>query len=134
MHTVPFNTPCGFDQRYVVENKDRPLRLDRPHGGFYDEWDRFLANNGQRKPSRETYRREYAGYETALAVPTSGHWKSAIIRTSSSATWHAGFSSNGSLPARSFWCSASRAPTRPTIRPGAVTDLYQERRHSHCPG
>jgi arylsulfatase A-like enzyme len=68
MHTVPFDAPCGFDQRVIVENKDRPLRLNRPHGGFYDEWDKFLANNGVRKPSRETYRAEHPEYETALGA------------------------------------------------------------------
>jgi arylsulfatase A-like enzyme len=68
MHTVPMDAPCGFDQRFVVENKDRPLRLDRPHGGFHDEWDRFLAHNGVRKPSRHTYRAEDPEYETALGA------------------------------------------------------------------
>ena len=68
MHTVPMDAPAGFDQRFVVENKDRPLRLDRPHGGFYDEWDKFLNNSGVRKPSRETYRDEHPEYEIALGA------------------------------------------------------------------
>ena len=34
MHTVPFDAKCGFDERFVVENKDRPLKLNQPHGGF----------------------------------------------------------------------------------------------------
>lgn len=68
LHTVPFDAPCGFDQRFIVENKDRPLRLNRPHGGFYDEWDKFLANNGVRKPSREIYRAEHPEYATALGA------------------------------------------------------------------
>ena len=68
MHTVPMDVPCGFDQRFVVENKDRPLRLDRPHGNYRDEWDRFLNNSGQRKPSRQTYRDEHPEYETALGA------------------------------------------------------------------
>jgi arylsulfatase A-like enzyme len=68
MHTVPMDAPCGFDQRFVVENKDRPLHLDRPHGSFYDEWDKFLNHSGVRKPSRHTYRAEYLGYETALGA------------------------------------------------------------------
>ena len=68
MHTVPLDVPCGFDQRLVVENKDRPLRLDRPHGNFYDEWDRFLNHSGVRKPSRHTYRAEDPAYETALGA------------------------------------------------------------------
>ena len=68
MHTVPMDAPGGFDQRFVVENKDRPLRLENAHGGFYDEWDKFLNNSGVRKPSRHTYKREYPGYETALGA------------------------------------------------------------------
>ena len=68
MHTVPMAAPCGFDQRFVVENKDRPLRLDRPHGNFYDEWDKFLNSSGPRKPSRQTYRDEHPEYETALGA------------------------------------------------------------------
>ncbi len=68
MHTQPFDAPCGFDQRFVVENKDRKMRLFRPHGGFYDEWDKFLSNSGVRKPSRRSYREEYPGYENALGA------------------------------------------------------------------
>src|SRR5512147_737850 len=43
MHTVPLDAPCGFDQRFIVENKDRPPRPDAPHGTFADEWDKALA-------------------------------------------------------------------------------------------
>ncbi len=68
MHTGPMDAPCGFDQRFVVENKDRPLRLNRPHGNFYDEWDKFLNNSGVRKPSRHSYRAEHPDYETALGA------------------------------------------------------------------
>jgi len=68
MHTVPFDAPCGFDQRFVVENKDRPLHLEKAHGGFYDEWDKYLLNNGIRKPSRHTYKAEYPDYEDALGA------------------------------------------------------------------
>lgn len=52
MHTWPMNTPCGFRERYNVENKDRYLE-----GRYYfDEWDRALAANGLVKQQRETYR------------------------------------------------------------------------------
>jgi arylsulfatase len=68
MHTVPMDAPCGFDQRFVVENKDRPLRLNRPHGNFYDEWDRYLNNNGVLKPSRHSYKAGHPEYETALGA------------------------------------------------------------------
>jgi arylsulfatase len=68
MHTGPMDAPCGFDQRFVVENKDRPLHLNRPHGNFYDEWDKFLSNSGVRKPSRHSYRAEHPDYETRLGA------------------------------------------------------------------
>ncbi len=52
MHTWPLNTPCGFRERYNVENKDRYME-----GRYYfDEWDRALAANGLVKQQRETYR------------------------------------------------------------------------------
>jgi arylsulfatase len=68
MHTVPLDAPCGFDQRFIVENKDRPFPADAPHGVFLDEWDRHLALSGVRKPSRTTYRDEDPQYETALGA------------------------------------------------------------------
>ncbi len=53
MHTIPFDTPCGFRERYNIENKDRFLE-----GRYYfDEWDRALAANGLVKQQRELYRK-----------------------------------------------------------------------------
>ena len=52
MHTVPFETPLGFDERYVVENKDRFLE-DRY---YFDEWDKALAAHGLVKQQRALYR------------------------------------------------------------------------------
>jgi arylsulfatase len=52
MHTWPFETPLGFDQRFVVENKDRYLE-----GRYYlDEWDKALRARGLVKQQREIYR------------------------------------------------------------------------------
>ena len=52
MHTIPFETPLGFHERYVVENKDRFLE-----GRYYfDEWDKALAARGLVKQQRELYR------------------------------------------------------------------------------
>ena len=52
MHTVPFETPMGFHERYVVENKDRYLE-----GRYYfDEWDKGLAARGLVKQQRTFYR------------------------------------------------------------------------------
>ena len=52
MHTWPFETQLGFDERYVVENKDRFLE-----GRYYfDEWDKSLRFRGLIKQQREQYR------------------------------------------------------------------------------
>lgn len=52
MHTWPFETEAGFDERYVVENKDRYLE-----GRYYfDEWDKALQAQGLIKQQRELYR------------------------------------------------------------------------------
>ena len=53
MHTVPFETPLGFHERYVVENKDRYLEGRY----FFDEWDKGLRAHGLVKQQRELYRR-----------------------------------------------------------------------------
>jgi len=53
MHTWPYETPLGFDERYVVENKDRYLE-----GRYYfDEWDKALRYRGLVKQQRELYRK-----------------------------------------------------------------------------
>lgn len=52
MHTWPLDTPAGFHQRHVVENKDRFLEARY----FFDEWDRALAANGLVKQQRSSYR------------------------------------------------------------------------------
>ena len=53
MHTWPFNSSVGFDERYVVENKDRYLE-----GRYYfDEWDKALRFRGLIKQQRELYRK-----------------------------------------------------------------------------
>ncbi len=52
MHTSPFETPLGFHERYVVENKDRYLE-----GRYYfDEWDKALRARGHVKQQRVLYR------------------------------------------------------------------------------
>ena len=52
MHTWPFTAPCGFHERFVVENKDRYLE----GRWFFDEWDKALAARGLVKQQRELYR------------------------------------------------------------------------------
>ena len=52
MHTWPMETPLGFHERYVVENKDRYLEAR----WFFDEWDKGLRARGLVKQQREQYR------------------------------------------------------------------------------
>lgn len=52
MHTYPFETPLGFNERFVVENKDRYLEGRY----FLDRWDLFLQAQGLVKQQRELYR------------------------------------------------------------------------------
>jgi arylsulfatase len=67
MHTTPLAALCGFDQRIVVENKVRPLLLDQPHGGDFDDYDKFLGTTGVKKPS-EDYLHDQPDYESALGA------------------------------------------------------------------
>jgi arylsulfatase A-like enzyme len=63
MHTVPFETPLGFHERYVVENKDRYLE-----GRYYfDEWDKGLRARGLIKQQRELYRQR-ADYKDRMGA------------------------------------------------------------------
>jgi arylsulfatase A-like enzyme len=74
MHTAPYETPLGFDERYVVENKDRYLAPipggEPPLPGekfFLDEWDKALAARGLHKQQREFYR-QWDDYEQRLGA------------------------------------------------------------------
>jgi arylsulfatase len=53
MHTYPYETPLGFDERFVVENKDRYLEGRY----FFDRWDMALQAQGIVKQQRESYRK-----------------------------------------------------------------------------
>jgi len=53
MHTFPYQTPLGFHERYVVENKDRYLEGRY----FFDEWDKGMRARGLVKQQRELYRK-----------------------------------------------------------------------------
>ena len=64
MHTAPWETPLGFHERTVVENKDR----DHPAVPFYhDQWDKALWNHGLRKPTRSVHR-EAGDYRERLGA------------------------------------------------------------------
>ena len=74
MHTAPYDTPLGFNERYEVENKDRYLG-DVPAGEpplpgekyYVDEWDRALQARGLIKQQREFYR-QWDDYEERLGA------------------------------------------------------------------
>lgn len=52
MHTIPYLASAGFDERFVVENKDRYMEGRY----FLDEWDKALAAQGLVKQQRVQYR------------------------------------------------------------------------------
>jgi len=52
MHSFPFETPLGFHERYVLENKDRYLE----ERYYFDEWDKALQARGLVKQQRKLYR------------------------------------------------------------------------------
>jgi hypothetical protein len=52
MHINPYDASGGFHQRFVVENKDRPLFLEERDRAIYDEWDKALHVRGLERPSR----------------------------------------------------------------------------------
>lgn len=54
MHINPYDAKGGFHQRFMVENKDRPLFLEEHDRAIYDEWDKALRARGLQKPSRYT--------------------------------------------------------------------------------
>ena len=78
MHTYPYETPCGFHERFVVENKDRYLEGRY----YYDCWDRALQAKGLKKPWRESYR-EHPEHTTRLGafeweLPPEAHSESLL--------------------------------------------------------
>ncbi len=52
MHSKPFETPLGFHERFVVENKDRYLQGRE----YMDQWDKALEKRGLVKQQRVLYR------------------------------------------------------------------------------
>ena len=63
MHTWPYDTPLGFHERYVVENKDRFLE----ERYWFDEWDKALRARGLTKQQRVLYRQR-EDYERSLGA------------------------------------------------------------------
>jgi len=63
MHTFPYETPLGFHERFVVENKDRYLE----GRWFFDRWDCALQAQGLVKQQRELYR-QWPDYRERLGA------------------------------------------------------------------
>src|ERR1700759_3204235 len=69
MHINPYDAAGGFHQRFVVENKDRPLFLEERDRAIYDEWDKALRVRGLTKPSRfNRHASDPEGYKHALGA------------------------------------------------------------------
>lgn len=71
MHINPYDELGGFHQRFIVENKDRPLFLEERHRAFYDEWDKALHSRKLLKPSRyNRFQKNPEKYRQALGCFT----------------------------------------------------------------
>lgn len=66
MHTVPLDATCGFNQRFIVENKDRGS--GKGINKYLDEWNRYLLYSGIEQPTRDYYKHKHPLYETALGA------------------------------------------------------------------
>jgi arylsulfatase len=65
MHTYPYETPAGFHERHVVENKDR----SNPKLPFFlDQWDKAFFARGLVKPDRRTKYRPLPDYSEQLGA------------------------------------------------------------------
>jgi arylsulfatase A-like enzyme len=70
MHSIPYDAPMGFHERYEVENKDRYLADSPPLPSerfYFDEWDRSMRDRGLVKQQREFYRK-WPDYEDRLGA------------------------------------------------------------------
>ena len=81
MHSYPYHTPLGFEERYVVENKDRYME----ERYYFDEWDKALWARGLVKQQREFT--DNALTTTSPLVPSPGICQPTPTRTILSATW-----------------------------------------------
>ena len=71
MHINPHDAPGGFHQRFIVENKDRPLFLEERDRAIYDEWDKALHARRLIKPSRyNRHASDPEGYRRAVGAFT----------------------------------------------------------------
>lgn len=85
MHTIPYDAPAGFHERFVVENKDRFYE-----GRWYaDEWDKSLVHQGAIKPSRELYRAlpDYRERLGAVDWPLADHQHGDVFVAETAMWW-----------------------------------------------
>jgi arylsulfatase A-like enzyme len=85
MHTIPYDAPAGFHERFVVENKDRFFE-----GRWYaDEWDKALVHQGVVKPSRAQYRAlpDYAERLGAVDWPLADNQHSDVFVAETAMWW-----------------------------------------------
>jgi len=69
MHTVPTRLQCGFDHRWIVENKNHP---PHPYGSdMADHYHDWLADQGLRRPALDYHRTvaDWAGTLNATVWP-----------------------------------------------------------------
>lgn len=85
MHTIPYDAPAGFNERFVVENKDRFYE----GRWFADEWDKSLVHQGAVKPSRARYR-ELPDYHERLGAfdwPLADHQHADVFIADTARWW-----------------------------------------------
>lgn len=85
MHTIPYDAPAGFHERFVVENKDRFFE----GRWFADEWDKSLVHQGATKPSRAQYRTlpDYAQRLGAFDWPLADRQHSDVFVAETAMWW-----------------------------------------------
>jgi arylsulfatase A-like enzyme len=85
MHTIPYDAPAGFHERFVVENKDRFFE----GRWFADEWDKALKAQGVDKPSRAGYRAlpDYRERLGAMDWPLAEHQHSDVFVAETAMWW-----------------------------------------------
>ena len=85
MHTIPYGAEAGFDERFVVENKDRYME----GRWYFDEWDKALAAHGLKKQQREEYRKrkDYRDRLGAFTWDLPGELHSDVFVGKTAAWW-----------------------------------------------
>lgn len=85
MHTIPYDAPAGFHERFVVENKDRFYE----GRWFADEWEKSLVHQRAVKPSRAQYRAlpDYKDRLGAVDWPLADHQHADVFVAETAMWW-----------------------------------------------